>query len=202
MAGIGVRKTGDWALARQVLRALPRDLATASRKALLQQAHALRGEIVQGLTDQAPGGAPLAPPSPLTLAARRLQGFSGTKSLIVRGDLRNSVQVVVVGDQVFVGISRTARGADGQTLVDVARVQEYGSDPIVIPITPAMRRYLAALFREAGKEESSGSGSGSGVVVVQVPARPFLRPAFDKFKVGAERRFLERVASLLPRRGG
>jgi hypothetical protein len=199
MAGIGVRKTGDWARARQVLRALPRDLAAASRKAMLQQAHALRGQIVQGLTDQAPGGAPLAPPSPLTLAARRLQGFSGTKSLIVRGDLRNSIQVLSVGDQVFVGVSRTARTADGQSLVDVAQTQEYGSDPIVIPITPAMRRFLAALFREAGKEKHRGTGAG--VVVVQIPARPFLRPTFDRFKVGAERRFLEAVANLLPNRG-
>lgn len=37
-------------------------------------------------------------------------------------------------------------------------------------------------------------GSGRGVIVVQVPARPFLRPALDKFRAGASRRFVERVA--------
>lgn len=202
MSGMGVRKTGDWARARKVLRALPGDLATASRKALLQEAHALRGQIVQGLTTQAPGAEQLAAPAPLTLAARRLQRFSGTKALIVRGDLRNSIQVVAIGDQIFVGVSRTARGSDGQSLVDIAQVQEYGSDPIVIPITPAMRRFLAALFREAGEDSRRGNAGGAGVVVVQVPARPFLRPTFDAFKAGAERRFLERVARLLPRGGG
>jgi hypothetical protein len=30
-----------------------------------------------------------------------------------------------------------------------------------------------------------------------VPARPFLRPAFEKFREGASRRFLERVAQQL-----
>jgi hypothetical protein len=197
MAGMGVKKTGDWAKARQVLRALPRQLASATRRAVLQEAHALRREIVQGITDQAPGGQPLAPPAALTLAARRLRGFGGTKALLVRADLRNSIQVIAIGDQVFIGVSRTARGADGQSLVDVARVHEYGSDPIVIPITPAMRRYLAALFRAAGREPDGG-GRGRGVVVVQIPPRPFLRPVFDRFKEGAQQRFLDRVTKLLP----
>jgi len=52
-----------------------------------QEAHALRNDIVQGLTSQAPGGEPLKPPSPLTIAARQLEGFGGSKALIVRGDL-------------------------------------------------------------------------------------------------------------------
>ena len=49
------------------------------------------------------------------------------------------------------------------------------------------------LVRASGTFGQSG-GSGRGVIVVQVPARPFLRPAFDKFREGASRRFLERVA--------
>jgi trimethylamine--corrinoid protein Co-methyltransferase len=36
-----------------------------------------------------------------------------------------------------------------------------------------------------------------GVGGVQVPARPVLRPAFEKFREGASRRFLERVAQQL-----
>jgi hypothetical protein len=34
-----------------------------------------------------------------------------------------------------------------------------------------------------------------------VPARPFLRPAFERFRKGAGRRFLERVAEHLGLRG-
>ena len=50
-------------------------------------------------------------------------------------------------------------------------------------------------LRQAGKEPTGGSGKG--VVVVTIPARPFLRPAFKKFSEGAQRRFLGRVAAQL-----
>ncbi|WP_239014420.1 phage virion morphogenesis protein [Archangium violaceum] len=150
---------------------------------------------MQGLTQQAPGGEPLRPPSPLTLAARQLEGFGGTKALLVRGDLRNSITVIVEGDEAFIGVPRSARSRNGESLVELARVHEYGSAPIVIPLTPRMRRYLFALLKRAGQEPTGGTGRG--VVVVQVPARPFLRPAFEKFRQGAGRRFLERVAKHL-----
>ena len=77
-------------------------------------------------------------------------------------------------------------------MVDVAKLNEFGGPPVIIPITPKMRRFLFALLRQAGKEPTGGSGRG--VIVVQVPARPFLRPAFDKFRERASRRFLDRVA--------
>jgi len=170
-------------------------LRAAVSVALKQEAHALRNQIVRGLTQQAPGGTPLEPVSPLTLAARRLAGFDGTKALMVRGDLRNSIAVVVDNDQVFIGISRKARGRNGRSLVNVAEVQEFGGPPVVIPITPKVSRYLAVLFKEAGVESSGGAGKG--VIVVQVPARPFLRPAFEAFRQGASERFLERVAKEL-----
>ena len=38
--------------------------------------------------------------------------------------------------------------------------------------------------------------------MVQVPARPFLRPAFEKFRHGAAQRFLERVGAELWRLEG
>ena len=50
-------------------------------------------------------------------------------------------------------------------------------------------RTPCATLRQAGKEPTGGSGRG--VVVVQVPARPFLRPAFEKVREGASRRFLD-----------
>jgi phage gpG-like protein len=189
---MAVSRTGDWARARRLLTAAPQRLQAAIGTAVRQEAHALRNEIVQGLTRQAPGGEPLKPPSPLTIAARQLEGFGGSKALIVRGDLRNSITVFVQGDEAFVGVSRSARSKDGASMVDIAKLNEFGGPPVIIPITPKMRRFLFALLRQAGKEPTGGSGRG--VIVVQVPARPFLRPAFDKFREGASRRFLERVA--------
>ena len=189
-----VTKAGDWRRARALLAAGPVRLKAAIGMALRQEAEALRREIVQGLTRQAPGGAALAPPKETTLAARRLKGFGGSKSLIVRADLRNGIAAIVRGDEAFVGVPRTARGKDGQSLANVAEIHEFGSAPIVIPMTDAMRRFVFAVLREAG--EAPSGGSGKGVVVVQVPARPFLRPAFEKFKPGAQRRFLARVGAL------
>ena len=189
---MAVSRTGDWARARRLLTAAPQRLQAAIGTAVRQEAHALRNEIVQGLTSQAPGGEPLKPPSPLTIAARQLEGFSGSKALIVRGDLRNSITVIVQGDEAFIGVSRSARSKDGASMVDLAKLHEFGGPPVIIPMTPKMRRFLFALLRQAGKEPTGGSGRG--IIVVQVPARPFLRPAFDKFREGATRRFLERVA--------
>jgi phage gpG-like protein len=189
---MAVSRTGDWARARRLLTAAPQRLQAAIGTAVRQEAHALRNEIVQGLTRQAPGGEPLKPPSPLTIAARELEGFGGTKALIVRGDLRNSITVFVQGDEAFIGVSRSARSKDGASMVDLAKLHEFGGPPVIIPMTPKMRRFLFALLRKAGKEPTGGGGRG--VIVVQVPARPFLRPAFDKFREGASRRFLERVA--------
>lgn len=189
---MAVSRTGDWARARRLLTAAPQRLQAAIGTAVRQEAHALRNEIVQGLTSQSPGGEPLKPPSPLTIAARQLEGFGGSKALIVRGDLRNSITVIVQGDEAFIGVSRSARSKDGASMVDLAKLHEFGGAPVIIPMTPKMRRFLFALLRQAGKEPTGGSGRG--VIVVQVPARPFLRPAFDKFREGASRRFLERVA--------
>lgn len=192
---MAVRRTGDWARARQLLAAGPQRLRSAIGVAIRQEAQGLRNEIVRGLTSQAPGGEPIKPPAPLTLAARQLEGFGGTKALLVRGDLRNSITVIVEGDEAFIGVPRSARSSGGESLVDLAQLHEYGGPPVIIPITPKMRRFLFALLRQAGKEPTGGSGRG--VVVVQVPARPFLRPAFEKFREGASRRFLERVAQQL-----
>ncbi len=192
---MAVMRTGDWARARQLLAAGPQRLRSAIGVTIRQEAQGLRNEIVQGLTSQAPGGEPIKPPAPLTLAARQLEGFGGTKALLVRGDLRNSITVIVEGDEAFIGVPRSARSSGGESLVDLAQLHEYGGPPVVIPITPKMRRFLFALLRQAGKEPTGGSGRG--VVVVQVPARPFLRPAFEKCREGASRRFLERVAQQL-----
>ncbi|MGN6107859.1 MAG: hypothetical protein ACTHU0_22315 [Kofleriaceae bacterium] len=194
---MSARKAGDWALARRVLADGGSRLKAAISRATRQEAELLRGQIVQGITDQAPGGEAFRPLSPLTLAARKQAGFGGTKALLVRADLRNAIAVIMRGDEAFVGVPRKARGADGRSLADVAALNEFGSDPIVIPITPKMRRFLHALRREAGLAAGSGGGTGKGVVVVEIPARPFLRPVFKKFAAGAQRRFLRRVAAEL-----
>jgi hypothetical protein len=76
---MAVSRTGDWARARRLLTAAPQRLQAAIGTAVRQEAHALRNEIVQGLTSQAPGGEPLKPPSPLTIAARSSRASAGAR---------------------------------------------------------------------------------------------------------------------------
>lgn len=189
--GNSVRKVGDWAKARRLLMRGPQRLKKAMTIALKQEAHALRNEIVDGITKQAPGGNPILPLAASTLARRQLAGFGGTKALIVRADLRNSISVVTVDHEVFIGIRRSAKSRDGKSMVDIGQLHEFGGPPVVIPITDKMRKFLAVLAKKQG---ITPSGSGRGVVVTQVPARPFLRPAFEVWRKGAQERFLARVA--------
>jgi hypothetical protein len=199
-----VTKTGDWAQARHLLQTMPYKLKTTVSIAFRQEAELLRKQIVQGLTKQAPGGKSFKELSVFTLAARRLKNFKGTKALIRRGDLRGAISVIVRGEEAFVGVPRKARDKDGNPVIDIAELNEFGSKPIVIPITPKMRRYLAVLFKEAGETAGSSGGkggSGKGVVVTRIPARPFLKPVFEKFSIGAEQRLLQRIAHQLGLRG-
>jgi phage gpG-like protein len=198
-----VQKVGDWDKARHLLNVAPKKLRAAADKGFRQEAQLLRRIIVQGITEQNPGGKKFEKLSPLTMATRRMRvdrkGKTRSKALMVRGDLRNSITVVQKPKSAFIGVPRAARSRDGKQLVSVAAVHEFGSPPIVIPITPKMRRFLFAMFRRAGvAPRTRGSvAGGSGFVVVTIPARPFLRPSFKKFQRNAASRFQKRVAMLL-----
>jgi hypothetical protein len=192
---VRLNKIGQWPLARRIL-AGGRRVKDAIDKAVLQEAQFFRTKIVEGLREQAPGGQPFAPLAPTTLAIRRFRGFKGTKALMVRGDLRNSITVVRQPGGVFVGVLRTARGKGGQSLVNVAAVHEFGSRPITIKLTPKARRFLHAAFRAAGLDAPASDRPATGIAVIKVPARPFLRPVFEKYGDAEEvsKRFLDRVA--------
>jgi len=188
---MGVVKVGEWARAGQLLSRAAHGMEGSIQRALRAEAEGLRREIVLGLTNQAPGGDPILPLAETTLAARRLTGFSGTNALIHRADLRNAMSVTLQNLSVFVGVPR--KTVRGKSLVDIAKMNEFGFGPIVIRVTEAMRRFLFVLYREAGMERGGGEGHGRGVVIVRIPARPFLRPAFEKWRVGARQRFLGRI---------
>jgi len=196
---VKVTKIGDWRLAHRLVTTARRRFKDTTDKAVLQEAQFFRTKVVEGIREQAPGGQPFKPLAPTTLAIRRFRGFKGTKALIVRGDLRNSIVVVKQPGGVFVGVLRTAKGKDGQALVNVAAVHEHGSQPIVVKLTPKARRFLHAAFRAAGLGRPAGDKPSTGIAVIKVPARPFLRPVFEKYADGTvvAQRFLGRVARLL-----
>ena len=156
----------------------------------------LRKEIVTGITAPSTWRRGFKPLSPFTLAARKLAKFRGTKALLVRGDLRNAVSVVVRGADAFVGVPRKARGKGGRAVIDVAEMQEFGSDPIVIPMTPRMRRFLFALYRQADTEPSDPARAKAWSSC-RSPRDRSSDPRSGSSSIGVDRRFLRRVSIFL-----
>lgn len=200
---MGIVRTGDWDKVRQILRDAPKKLENACKRATLQEGHFLRSKMVEGFREQAPGGEEWPPPSPLTLAMRRSRGFKGTKAMIVRGDLRNSIGVVQQGESVFVGVLRSARGRDEDELMNVAAIHENGAGPYVIRLTPQMRAFLMASLREGGLELTQPEASAApapAFLIVRIPARPFVSPIWNKWGTPPEQvaeRFMRRLAILM-----
>jgi hypothetical protein len=203
-----IGRTGPWGTARRILASSPARIQKAVDVATLQEAHYFRRLVVEGLREQAPGGKAFKPLAPLTLALRKLKNFRGTKALLVRGDLRNSITVNKLGPgAAFVGVLRTAKGRNGQPLANVADLNENGSRPIIIRITQKMRELLGRAAALAGKGSDGksptggggGSSSSTGIMVIRIPPRPFLRPVLDEhFKPEDVRpRFLARVGRAL-----
>lgn len=188
-------RSGDWGRMHATLGQYSRGLRNAMQKALQQEGQRLRRDVVQGITRQAPGDEPFKRLAPLTVATRRLRRVFGTKALLDRADLRNSIGMESRGDNVFVGVLRAARRRRGGSLVDLARTHEFGHGPVVISITPRMRRFLAALYKAAGVSRTS-MGRARGVIVMTIPPRPFLRPAFRSFSRGAAERFRRALGAL------
>ena len=200
------RKTGDWAKANRILAALPKELPMAAQQAIVAEGEFLRAKMVEGLTAQAPGGKALRPLSPWTIAARRLAGFRGTKSLIRSGALRAAITVQVVRGQVTVGVPRTAIGPGGERLIDIAALHENGAGPFIVKITPAMRRYLAVVAKHlpGGATRGKGRGGARGYLTIRIPPRPFIAPVWRKYGKPAEmkKRIMARMQKLLAARVG
>jgi Phage virion morphogenesis family len=192
---MAIIKTGPWLVAHRILANGAHRYRRALAQAVAQEAQLFRRRVVEGFRDQAPGGVPFKPLAATTLKLRRFKGFGGTKALIVRGDLRNSITARRAGEFAYtVGVHRGARGRSGQDLVNVARVHEFGAT-VVLRITPKMRRFLAVALKGEGGG-NGGGGGGIGIIVIRIPPRPFLRPVADRWFNGsrARDRFLARVA--------
>lgn len=196
---MSIEKFGDWGRAADILKRANANVQQAVRRAVLQEAHYARAKIVEGFREQAPGGKRWAPLSPFTLAARVARGFRGTKALIDRGDLRNSITVLERPEGAFVGVLRQATGADGKSLYNVAVIHEQGAGPIIIPVSPQMRRYLHWKFRAGGMSDPPTYGNPVEVIVVIIPPRPFIGPVFDRYfqpEAMVAERFMARFAHL------
>lgn len=169
----GIQKTGDWGKAIRIFQSVAENAGKSAQRAILKEGHFFRTQIITGIREQAPGGKPFVPLSPNTLRVRALEGFRGSKALMVRGDLRNGIQVIDSPEGVFIGVLRTARAHDGESLMNIVDILERGRGPFLVPITKASRGYLAAAGVMA-------PGPG-GFVIIKIPPRPIFQPVFDKY---------------------
>jgi hypothetical protein len=193
---IDIRLVGDWQLADKILSVSSTQMQVAADMAIGQEAEFYVGKIKQYMRSGS-----FAPLSPNTLAVAG--GKSGGKPLFRSGDLRNAVTSVTTGDGTFIGVPRGAPGGAGKPMVNIARVHEEGAT-IVMRMTPAMRRFLhARLPKRIGPSLPSGkfNSSSTGIIVIKIPARPFIQPIYDKFGPGTEKRFVARLVKILAAMG-
>jgi phage gpG-like protein len=196
MGNLGVKLVGDWENATRITERMNERFDQAAEKAILQEAHYLRGKMVQNVTTGGNlAGAPFAPLSPMTLAVRQFTGRGGTKPLIVTGALRNAITVIKVNGGVFVGIKRSSKGKGGGGGANLAELHEFGGGPWTRPMTDKQRRFLAAAARNAGIHFGDPP-QGGHALKIRIPARPFIQPVVDQFARGEDvkKRFWNSVA--------
>lgn len=200
-----MERFGDWAKATKVLDGLSGRFQQAVERAMLREAHYLRGKIVQGIASGAPGGKAYAPLAPLTIAIREAQGFGGTKPMNRTGAFRGGVTVAKLRGVVFVGILRSARAKNGKSLANIGAIHEVGAS-WSRPMTTKQRRFIFAMLKKTGmlqegpKLPGGRFYSGSdGMLHITIPARPTFGPVLEKYAKPSDvkKRFTANLAKAL-----
>mgnify|MGYP000849197244 CR=1 FL=1 len=159
-----VRRTGDWDKARAKINASigPR-LAVALKQATIRNALLLVREIQRGIRSQAPGGKPFA-----KLAQSTIDRKGSSKALIDTGFLVNAITQKIMADKAFVGLLRGTVNKDGEDMVNIGAVMEYGAT-IQHP---------------------------NGATII-IPARPFLHPVMEKHRMEILNNYRQAIRAVL-----
>ena len=163
---------GNWA---GVSAMLTRGLKSAKPVALKRAAAYFEGQVKKNLSSGGRlAGKPFVKLKAATLARRKRGKGSGKPTpLIDTGDMRNSVHPVVMDENTaFIGIRRGEIGREGQDLLDIAQVHEFGTvSKKSIPARPFLRPVVDKFAQAAGevfakalqKGFESGSSGGGGL---------------------------------------
>jgi hypothetical protein len=212
--------TGDWKGVGRILSTAGNGLAwkRAKKRAVLKEAHRLRGIMVGSFNKGGPPGKRWKRLSVFTQLVSRAQGKGDRRPLMDSGSLRNSHSVVEVDDDtVFVGVHRTAigkgkRGRDkqgrfvkagpGSPLMNIALVHEHGSKPIYINVSPGsasgrkVRKFFLWLHKKTGGVIKPLRKNTVGIVV-RIPPRPWIGPIWEREGDNAARNIMrDTVAGL------
>jgi hypothetical protein len=168
---IGVKLVGSWKQAQKMLAASPSTFDRALKKVVHEQAEQLAASIRKNILRNTP------PPNAASTVA--LKGSS--KTLVKSGEMANSVQISWHGKfSAIIGIPASAKKA----LARLADIHEHGR-VIVQQMTDKQRKFLHARF------PGMGSGTGTGIIVIHIPARPFIKPAFEEYNLKGKPKFLD-----------
>ncbi|WP_422444373.1 phage virion morphogenesis protein [Thermoanaerobacterium sp. DL9XJH110] len=179
---IEAKLIGDWAKCKAFLDKLDDNFKKAYKTGLNRVGQAAVKSLKKGMTEGAPGGQKYAPNHPFTIARK-----GSSKPLINHGDLRNSITYRVIGGAtVFAGVLRSAKGKDGQQLVNIAAIHELGDGnggDLYIKVTPKMRAYL----------HSQGLHLKESTKYIRIPRRPTFEPVFEAEKENWQELFIKTV---------
>lgn len=189
-----VTKKGKWGATAKFIGDTDGKTNGALKLAVLGEALDTEKDIKEGIKSGSPGGKTFKKLSELTLAKRKSKGIRGTKPLIRRGDLRRSVRTTFKSDGFFVGVLRTARGSDGQSMFNVAKIQETGKI-LILDVDKAgkggktVRDFFMALFLQGFIKKPLKKSTT--FLTVRIPPRPFIGPIFEKRKKGRGGRLIK-----------
>lgn len=156
-------KTGDWDKALEFFDDLDARFERAVKKALTRVGAYVSSQVKRGIRSQAPGGKEFTPLTEFTIKRK-----GSSKALIDHGDLIGAITFKLIDDEtVFVGLLRSARDKDGEELVNLGHIHEFGR---VIKVTPKMRGFFRHVF---------GVNLKPSTDAVRIPERPFLRPVLE-----------------------
>ncbi len=157
---MGVKRFGDWDKARAKLAGNPgARLALALRQATVKNAILLVREIKRGIRSQAPGGKPF-----VKLAESTIRRKGSSKALIDTGFLINAITQKIMADKAFVGLLRGTTNKDGEDIVNIGAVMEYG----------------------ATVKHPNGA-------TIIIPPRPFLHPVMEKYRDQIAENFIKAI---------
>ena len=161
---MGVERFGDWQKVKARLETNPgARLALAIRQATIRNAVFLVREIKKGIRSQAPGGREF-----VKLAESTIRRKGSSKALIDTGFLMSSITQKILSDGAFVGLLRGTVNKDGEDMVNIGAVMEYGAT----------------------------INHPNGAVIV-IPARPFLHPTMAKYRDQVVENYRAAIQSVL-----
>lgn len=170
----GLRLTGAWKRWTKLIdpQDFERRLRRNIRQATIKNGLLVVREIRQGIKNR-----DYEPNAFLTLAAKAPKD----KPLVDSGDLFKAITKVVLDDfRVFVGVKKTAKGKEGEALVNIGAALHEG---YTVRVTPAMR---AAVFaRIHGNQQGraiikADPPAGPAAKVWVIPPRPFIEAVLER----------------------